>query len=140
MGGLGVEERNELALGAGERGAVDGLHAGTLGLVELLVDETRTCDYLGRLADDRLLAILPHTDKPGGETLATRILAAGRKRNFAGPSGPLQITLSVGLSHYEDDNTLFFDALVESAELALEEASAEGGDRYVHRDPAPRED
>src|SRR5262245_695952 len=29
-------------------------------VIELLQEETRTCDYLGRLMDDRLMAILPH--------------------------------------------------------------------------------
>jgi len=105
--------------------------------VELLVDQTRTCDYLGRLMDDRLMAVLPHTTRQGAESVARRMLDAARLRSFESPSGPVRVTLSIGLSHYEDDNTLFFDSLVAAAETALARAAAEGGDRFLHLDPGP---
>jgi len=108
-------------------------------VVELLQEETRTCDYLGRLMDDRLMAILPHTTAEGAQAGARRILAAARKLSFSPQGSPLGVTLSIGLSHYEDDNTLFFDSLVEAAEGALGEAMKAGGDRFVHRVPGPRE-
>lgn len=108
-------------------------------VIELLQEETRTCDYLGRLMDDRLMAILPHTTAEGAEAGARRILAAARKLAFSPQGSALSITLSIGLSHYEDDNTLFFDSLVEAAEGALAEAQKGGGDRHVHRVPGPRE-
>jgi diguanylate cyclase (GGDEF)-like protein len=108
-------------------------------VIELLQQETRTCDYLGRLMDDRLMAILPHTTAEGAEATARRILAAARKLAFPSDAGALRITLSIGSSHYEDDNTLFFDSLVEAAEAALGEALRAGGDRCVHRVPGPRE-
>jgi len=107
--------------------------------IELLQEETRTCDYLGRLMDDRLMAILPHTTADGAQAGARRILAAARKLSFSPQGSPLGVTLSIGLSHYEDDNTLFFDSLVEAAEGALAEAMKAGGDRFVHRAPGPRE-
>ena len=108
-------------------------------VIELLQEETRTCDYLGRLMDDRLMAILPHTTSEGAQAGARRILAAARKLSFQPQGAPLRITLSIGISHYEDDNTLFFDSLVEAAEGALAEAARNGGDRFVHRVPGPRE-
>jgi len=108
-------------------------------VIELLQEETRTCDYLGRLMDDRLMAILPHTTAEGAQAGARRILAAARKLSFTPQASPLAITLSIGLSHYEDDNTLFFDSLVEAAEGAMTEAMKGGGDRFVHRVPGPRE-
>ncbi|NOT31208.1 MAG: GGDEF domain-containing protein [Planctomycetes bacterium] len=107
--------------------------------VELLQQETRTCDYLGRLMDDRLMAILPHTTSEGAQAGARRILAAARKLAFTPQGAPLSVTLSIGISHYQDDNTLFFDSLVEAAEGALAEAARAGGDRCVHRVPGPRE-
>ena len=108
--------------------------------IELLQEETRTCDYLGRLMDDRLMAILPHTTAEGAQASARRILAAARRLVFQ-PQGnaSIRVTLSIGISHYEDDNTLFFDSLVEAAEGALSEAARSGGDRAVHRVPGPRE-
>lgn len=106
-------------------------------VIELLQGATRTCDYLGRLMDDRLMAILPHTTRKGAETTAKRILASARGLQFEAEGRGLQVTLSIGISHYEDENTLFFDSLVEAAEKALASAIEAGGDRFVHRDPGP---
>jgi diguanylate cyclase (GGDEF)-like protein len=108
-------------------------------VIELLQEETRTCDYLGRLMDDRLMAILPHTTAEGAQAGARRILTAARRLSFRPQGAALAVTLSIGLSHYEDDNTLFFDSLVEASEAALVEATRLGGDRFVHRVPGPRE-
>jgi len=108
-------------------------------VIELLQEETRTCDYLGRLMDDRLMAILPHTTAEGAQAGARRILSAARKLTFQPQGSPIGVSLSIGISHYEDDNTLFFDSLVEAAEAALAEATKSGGDRFVHRVPGPRE-
>ncbi len=108
-------------------------------VIELLQEETRTCDYLGRLMDDRLMAILPHTTAEGAEATARRILGAARELAFHVQGQTIRVTLSIGISHYEDNNTLFFDSLVEAAELALAEALRAGGDRYVQRVPGPRE-
>jgi diguanylate cyclase (GGDEF)-like protein len=108
-------------------------------VIELLQEETRTCDYLGRLMDDRLMAILPHTTAEGAQAGARRILTAARRLSFQPQGSAIGVSLSIGISHYEDDNTLFFDSLVEAAEAALVEAGKSGGDRFVHRAPGPRE-
>ena len=108
-------------------------------VIELLQEETRTCDYLGRLMDDRLMAILPHTTAEGAQAGSRRILAAARKLSFQPQGASIGVSLSIGISHYEDDNTLFFDSLVEAAEGALAEAAKSGGDRFVQRVPGPRE-
>lgn len=106
-------------------------------VVGLLQKATRGCDYLGRLMDDRLMAILPHTERSGAEVTARRILASARELVFQPEGNPLQITLSIGISHFENENTMFFDSLVEGAEEALRAAIEAGGDRMVHRDPGP---
>lgn len=106
-------------------------------VVALLQRSTRACDYLGRLMDDRLLAILPHTTREGAEALAGRLVSQAHALAFAPEGTSLQVTISVGISHYVDDNTMFFDSLVESAEEALSEAIEAGGDRFVHKHPGP---
>ncbi len=106
-------------------------------VVALLREETRTCDYLGRLMDHRLLAILPHTTRTGAEATAQRILQAALELSFRPEGNRLQISLSIGISHYEDENTMFFDSLVAAAESGLVEASGSGGDRFVYEDPGP---
>ena len=106
-------------------------------MVELLQNTTRTCDYLGRLMDERLMAILPHTTREGAEVSARRLIAAARSLEFEADGQAVAVTLSVGISHFEDDNTMFFDSLVEAAEMALLEAAEAGGDRMSCRSPGP---
>lgn len=104
-------------------------------VIALLQANTRTCDYLGRLMDDRLMAILPHTGLEGAEVAARRLLAAARGLSFEADGRRISISLSIGVSHYESENTLFFDSLVEAAEAAWLEAAQSGGDRMVIRAP-----
>ena len=101
----------------------------------LLHAETRTCDFLGRLMDDRLLAVVPHTASPGARILAERILAGVRQLHFESEGRAIQVTVSVGASCLTDGSTMFFDTLLGAAEGALAAASEAGGDRYVERDP-----
>ena len=106
-------------------------------VVDLVQNATRTCDYLGRLMDDRLMGILPHTTREGAEVTARRLIAAARGLAFEPGGNRVVITMSVGISHFENDNTMFFDSLVEAAEIGLLEASESGGDRFVYRSPGP---
>lgn len=106
-------------------------------VVQLVLGATRTCDYVGRLLDDRLLAILPHTRREGAEVTAGRVVAGGRALHIEGEEEPIQAALSIGISQFEKENTMFFDDLVDAAEAAMHEASGEGGDRFVYKDPGP---
>jgi len=103
--------------------------------VKLLQSMTRSCDFLGRLGDDKLLAILPHTSTEGLRTMAERVLRGMRELNFESDGRQLQITASIGGSHNSGGTTMFFDTLLAAAEGALAEAAAGGGDRFCHRDP-----
>ena len=96
---------------------------------------TRSCDFLGRLMDDRLLAVVPHTGPEGSRALGERLLAAVRGLVFDGQGVRLPITISIGATCSSGAQTLFFDALLEAAEGALAEATRGGGDRLVLRDP-----
>jgi len=104
-------------------------------VVNLLEKETRSSDYLGRLADDRLLAVVPHTGVEGAEHLAARVLASARNLKILHDGRSLQVSLSIGASHNQGANTLYFDALLSEAENAVSEASAAGGDRIVINAP-----
>jgi diguanylate cyclase (GGDEF)-like protein len=106
-------------------------------VVELVLGATRTCDYVGRLLDDRLMAILPHTRREGAEVTAGRIVAGGRALKLKGEAQPVAAALSIGISQYEKENTMFFDDLVDAAEQTMKLAFAEGGDRFLYRDPGP---
>lgn len=97
--------------------------------------ETRSCDFLGRLMDDRLLAVVPHTVADGARVLAERLLTAVRKLKFESGGERVPITLSIGVTHNGAGSTLFFDALLQAGEGALAESVAAGGDRLSVRDP-----
>ena len=47
----------------------------------------------------------------------------------------LPITISIGAAHSSGGETMFFDALLSAGEGALSEATGQGGDRVVLRDP-----
>ncbi len=97
--------------------------------------ETRASDLLGRLPDDRLLLIVPHVAPHRAEILARRLLDAARREPIHRADRTLEMTLSIGASWFAEGETMFADALLETAEEALAEAVAAGGDRYVGRAP-----
>lgn len=104
-------------------------------VVEALKAVTRQSDFLGRTADDRLMAVVPHTDVGGAERLAERLMqrVAEHPVEVAGKRVP--ISLSIGFSHNMAGETLYFDALLEAARRALAEASDAGGGSCVLRAP-----
>ena len=101
----------------------------------LLHAETRTCDFLGRLMDDRLLAVVPHTGSEGARILGERVLGGVRQLQFESEGREIHVTVSVGASCLGDGSTMFFDTLLGAAEGALAAATEAGGDRFVERDP-----
>lgn len=100
-------------------------------VVALLVEITRSSDFLGRFADDRLLAVLPHTPADGARLLAGRLLASAHERPVV--PGRERLTLSIGGATIGEGTALFHDQLLAASETALAEAAASGGDRFVAR-------
>lgn len=104
-------------------------------VVQLLQKSTRSSDFLGRTADDRLMAVIPHTPLAGARALAERLRRGARELEIARARESAPITLSLGLSSNQPDGILYFDALLSAAESALAEASAAGGDRLCEKAP-----
>ena len=104
-------------------------------VVSLLKAETRGSDFLGRMADDRLLAVIPHTPLEGAVVLAGRLLEGVSLIDFSSEGRTIQVTLSIGSSSNEGGETLFFDAMLLAAEDALSDAVSAGGARYLARSP-----
>lgn len=106
------------------------------GVVQLLFASTRSSDYLGRTPDDRLMAVVPHTDEAGARMLAERLIAGARE--LAVPVAPGErFTLSIGATSSRDGEPLFHDVLLSAAEAALSDAAAAGGGRFVALPPVP---
>jgi len=102
-------------------------------LVDLLKRATRSSDFLGRTADDRLALLLPHTPQQGARTLAARLIENSGVLSAELGGDLARVSVSIGLSSLEADGALFHDALYREAELALEEAVAAGGGRLQVR-------
>jgi len=100
-------------------------------VVGVLRAGTRDSDLLAPLADDRLLAIFPHTPPDVAAMLARRVLSGARKLRFERDGKTLGISLSIGVAHNQHDGSLSFDTLVRVAEEGLAVADAAGGDRFV---------
>ena len=106
-------------------------------VVSLLYESTRASDYLGRTADDRLLAVVPHTDAAGAQVLAKRLGERARSAKLERLPEAFPITLSIGIAATTGEAEGFHDELLAAAEAALGESVAAGGDRFLLRRPAP---
>ena len=104
-------------------------------VVDLLEEATRGSDFLGRTADDRLLAIIPHTGREGARTLAERLIRGVRTLELPAPLTGARVTLSIGATSNEREGLMYHDALMVAAEAAHAEAASAGGDRFVEKDP-----
>ncbi|MAE76811.1 MAG: hypothetical protein CMJ85_08090 [Planctomycetes bacterium] len=105
-------------------------------LARLFHARSRTTDIVGRIGEDRLLWVLPHTPLVGARVAADRLLEAIEDLELASGSRTLRVTLSVGFACYVDRNTLFLDSVLAQAEAALLRAQDRGGNR-VEWHPLP---
>ncbi len=103
-------------------------------VVKLTKAQVRQCDFLGRLADDRLLIVVPHTAIAGARTLGERLMTGVRELKFESDGRRLRVTISIGITSSLGNDTMFFDALLAASEGALVEAMRAGGDRIAERD------
>ncbi len=88
----------------------------------------REVDLIGRWGGEEFLVVLPETDSEGAEVVAERIRAyVAELPPFS--NGPAQVTISVGVAHYEIGDEL--EQLVRRADKAMYRAKHEGRNR-VH--------
>jgi diguanylate cyclase (GGDEF)-like protein len=104
-------------------------------VVRLLERATRSSDFVGRTADDRLLAVLPHTNIVGGRQLAQRLLSEAEALDLPGAPGRMKVSLSIGIASNEHEGLVYHDALHTATEHALADAVAAGGGRLVEGRP-----
>jgi diguanylate cyclase (GGDEF)-like protein len=104
-------------------------------VVGMLMEATRTSDFLGRTADDRLMAVIPHTPPEGAKMLAERLVAGAAETPLEVDGEKVPISISVGLSHSHSGETMYFDSLLQAAEGAMSQAVEEGGGRWIERAP-----
>jgi diguanylate cyclase (GGDEF)-like protein len=89
-------------------------------LGKLMVEGTRSSDYVGSLSDDRFVLLMPHTDAPQAVAVAERLQVRFGELSISARGQELALVLSCGVSTNADKETLFFDTLLSQAEVALE--------------------
>jgi GGDEF domain-containing protein len=110
--------------------------AGTVSTVlATIAGALRDIDMVVPFPDDRIVALLPHTDRAGALVVAGRVVSRIR-----GLAGPLAVTASAGIATHdgEGDGTVSFASLVRRAAEALTRARTAGGNQAVAGDPPKR--
>jgi diguanylate cyclase (GGDEF)-like protein len=88
----------------------------------------RETDLLGRYGGDEFLLLLPDTTRSQALALAGRICGAIAARRFESDSGPVQVTVSIGLANaYPSRNSVTL--LLRKADQALYRAKNAGRNR-----------
>ncbi|MEZ5965292.1 MAG: GGDEF domain-containing protein [Planctomycetota bacterium] len=100
-------------------------------LGRLMVEGTRSSDYVGTSSDDRFVLLMPHTDGEQAAAVAERVIQRFGELSIRARGQELALMLSAGLATNADKETLFFDTLLSQAEVALEWAQRGGRTKVV---------
>ena len=112
---------------AGGRGLGDNV---VKGVAEVVRRSVREVDVIARFGGDEFLLVLPSTHFAGSVTVAERIWRDVTERPFFGDeTGPMRVTLSVGVALYPSRDVRSKDALLRAADSALHQAKRDGGNR-----------
>ena len=111
-------------LKAGDDPAMDTAVDGTLG--EIMQDEIRGTDLLGKRTDGSFFIILHYTDLENAVNVGKRMCERVEHYTFEGRGGNFQRTVSVGVSCFPT-NANAVSGLVQRAEDHLKIAQAKGG-------------
>jgi diguanylate cyclase (GGDEF)-like protein/PAS domain S-box-containing protein len=100
----------------------------------LLRERLRRTDRIGRLGGEEFSVLLPETTLDGAQLLAEMLRRAVAGQEIATPTGPLSVTVSIGLTDFgahERDPA----RLLSRADRALYQAKAQGRDQVVVGQP-----
>lgn len=90
----------------------------------------RTTDTLARLGGDEFAVLLPKADRREAEIVARRLVEAVRAQ-ADGVEGREGVTISVGVTVFDERAELSAEAAVVDADLAMYDAKDAGGDSYA---------
>jgi diguanylate cyclase (GGDEF)-like protein/PAS domain S-box-containing protein len=103
------------------------------GMARRLADNVRRTDMLGRIGGEEFAVCLPTVTLGGAEALAERLRAAVTAKPFDTPSGPVRVTVSIGLVAFKGGDRLA--DLMRRADTAMYAAKRSGGDRVTTHCP-----
>ncbi|RMF47242.1 MAG: diguanylate cyclase [Deltaproteobacteria bacterium] len=102
-------------------------------VADVMLQNTRGIDLVGRFGGEEFVILLPKTDKTGAQAAAEKLRAQILGETFPGadrsqPEG--RITLSLGVAEYPADSTDIYE-LLDLADRALYQAKEQGRNRVV---------
>ncbi len=104
-------------------------------LAEILRENAREIDRIGRYGGEEFMVILPETDIEDATVFVERIRREVARRPFdIQADEPLRMTVSVGVATYPNEGIDTPEALVKMADNALYAAKSGGRDRVVRFD------
>ena len=98
---------------------------------DLMIEQLRSEDVLGRYGGEEFVVILPDTDLAGAEHTADRIRRAIESSEFAGTENMFTLTVSVGVTNFNGCGERTLDGLLHCADVALYQAKDAGRNRIV---------
>jgi len=106
-------------------------------VADILLQNTRGIDLVGRFGGEEFVVLLPKTDQKGAQAAAEKLRACVLADSFPGeeesqPGGSL--TLSLGIAEYPNDSKDIYE-LLDLADRALYRAKEEGRNRFVTWQP-----
>ncbi len=94
----------------------------------------RPYDAVGRVGAEEFLIVLPGSDGLGGLTVAERIRESFARRPVHTTSGPVPVTLSLGVAAEGGETATEAASLLRAADVALKRAQQTGGNRAALAD------
>ncbi len=106
------------------------------GVARIIREKARDTDLVARYGGEEFAVVMPETDARGAETIAERIREAVMAEVFQTETGPLKVTLSLGIATCPDHSTEK-KALVDLADQCLYHAKRHGRNQTVSADKLP---
>ena len=97
-------------------------------IANLVVNQIREQDHLGRIGGDEFALVLPNTDLEGALTLAAKLRSSLREQLLMLDDHPLLLTLSIGAAETSDLDGIDVDQLLAAADRQLYAVKQHGRD------------
>ncbi|MBI5183035.1 MAG: diguanylate cyclase [Nitrospinae bacterium] len=107
-------------------------------LVPILEKGIRRHEYVARYGGEEFALLLPETDLKGAMIVGEKIRREVQGFKFTGQNEPLNITISLGVATFHDNNIETVDHLIKAADDALYRAKRNGRNRVESVDPEDR--
>jgi two-component system cell cycle response regulator len=103
-------------------------------LARTLRGQVRSLDVVARYGGEEFAVIMPDADAEVARRVAERLRAAVEERPVAGPSGPLRVTISLGVASVPHGEINSPAGLIAAADRALYRAKERGRNRVETQD------